>query len=253
VKTVLVAQPAAGSVFVKRSYDAALKAIAADDRDHMGVPIRPEHSILTKNFNDCVAGCLNGGYDYFAMLHADVSAADGWLTALLREMNTAGVDVIHAPVCICDGGGLTSTAVACDEGDWDLPRRISTTELKQLPATFTVEDVRRELEPDARWLLPNTGCMVIRTRVLYDFPGFEIKDRLYRNHAGEWGADFLPEDWNFGIWCGRNDIAVAGSTIVETNHHKRVPVSSGIAYGQSTDMIYQRVKQAFAKGHTNEV
>lgn len=234
---VLIAQPGYGPV-EPESWAAASKAVSKGD-GHQATILRTRSSLLAHNFNDCLAVCLNNSYDYFAMLHVDMNVPAGWITKLMVEMDECECDVIHAPAAIKDGRGLTSTAIAYADEDWGLTRRITTTELNNLPETFTVETIRDHLDADAKWLLPNTGCMLMRADSwLKDFPGFEVRDRIRRHTEEIWVSEVLPEDWNFGLWCGRNGIEVAGTRKVVTEHFGRVGHSSNQTWGQETDSFW---------------
>lgn len=246
---VLIAQPGYGT-FETESYYAGQKALINTDTYSASV-VRTKSSLLAHNFNDCLVKALNEGYEYFAMLHTDIAVDAGWLNVMLDEMASLNVEVMHAPAAIKDIRGLTSTAVAMAPDDWALPRRLTVKELKRLPETFTVADVRKEIEPDALWLLPNTGCLVFRADTwARDFPGFNIKDRVFRHSSGQWCSDVLPEDWNFGLWCGRHGIEVAGTTKVVTKHYGRVHFQSNAEWGEERDEFYYQIKSEFERAET---
>jgi len=238
MKRALLAIPTYGSTQPESSV-AAQKCRDPQDENMASVTLWMQtRSLLAYNFNDCVATCLNNGFDYFAMLHSDVAAQDGWLSILLEEMLDADADVIHAPVAIKNHDGFTSTAIAYVDDDWSPKRRITTTELQQLPWTFDVDTIRRHLDSDALWLLPNTGCLLMKADSwLKDFPGFTIRDRI--QHCGDiFSAECVPEDWNFGFWCGRNGLRVAGTRKVVTKHYGRAPHPNNQPWGHETDIGY---------------
>lgn len=234
---ILVAQPGYGMI-ENESYLAAAGPLASGSEDHATV-IRTRSSLLAHNFNDCLAVCLNNGFDFFAVLHADMAADKGWVTTLKDEMIAASVDVMHAPAAIKDGRGLTSTAIAYNDDPWQVLRRLTTAELNALPPTFTVGAIRDEIDEHARYLLPNTGCLLVKAEPwLKEFPGFEIRDRLRRVDNSTWVSEVLPEDWNFGLWCGRNGVAVGATRKVVTHHYGRADHPSSTVWGENVDRFW---------------
>lgn len=240
MKRILLAQPHYGPI-ESESYLAAQRC--RDKNHNIEVTVcRKTCSLLAHNFNNHLTACLNNDYDYFAMLHPDIEAQDGWLSLLLDELELVDGDVIHAPVAIKNQDGFTSTAIAYEDDDWSLKRRITTTELQKLPETFDAEIIRHHLDQDALWLLPNTGCMLMRAGTwLKDFPGFTIRDRVHRE-GDCWLSDVLPEDWNFGFWCGRNGVEVFGTRKVITKHYGRMAHPSNQAWGHATDIGWEAAK-----------
>src|SRR5215471_18433913 len=116
-------------------------------------------SLLALSFNALWCRALNlakaGGLDYFAMLHTDVGPNNGWLDALVAELDATGLDVLSVVVPIKDPRGVTSTALARDDGDpFGVFTRLTMQEVFRLPETFTSADV------GGRPLLVNTGCWV---------------------------------------------------------------------------------------------
>lgn len=220
------------------SIDAEQRAI--DPRVHrVALRIsRMRRSLLASCFNALVAQCLNtGGYDFFAMLHADLVPDAGWLSVMTREMCAHDLDVLHAVAPIKNHEGLTSTGIAHGEEPWQRVRRLTMREVHDLPTTFTIQHVRERIDADARWLLPNTGCLLVRTRVLEDFPGFQISDRLVREFDGRWRDQCLPEDWNFGLWCGVMRIAIGGTRAVRLAHYGRHAWPNDQVWGLEHDLV----------------
>jgi hypothetical protein len=210
---------------------------------------------LANNFNRGVATCLSNGFEYFAMLHTDLAAQAGWLSIMMDEMEQTDADVIHAPAAIKNHEGLTSTAIAYEDDVWSCKRRITTTELQTLPETFDISTIQHHLDADALWLLPNTGCILMRADTwLKDFPGFTIHDRIIRD-GDTWSQDVVPEDWNFGYWCGRNDVSVFGTRKVVTTHYGMYPHPNNQAWGLKIDTGWQVEKEngKFTKTLTTEL
>ena len=80
-----------------------------------------EGSLLASNMNKLWCRALNDcrkgqAPDYFAMQHSDVQAEDFWLDTLADELEAKGLDVLGVVVPIKDRLGLTSTALARDDG-----------------------------------------------------------------------------------------------------------------------------------------
>jgi len=236
---VFVAQPAYGAgQFERESYDAPDSAI--DQLEELA-KLPYESSLLANGFNKCLCACLNlGDYDEFCLLHGDVIPwpQEGWLETLIAERDAHGLDVIHAPCAIKDGRGLTSTAIAVSADPWANKRRITTTELHHLPETFTIDDVRRIIEPTAVVLLPNTGCLLFSAKAAWldRFPGFAILDRIDPPDAeGKRLARVVPEDWHFGHWAHDQGLRVGGTRKVTPRHVGKMPFMTEVAWGKPHD------------------
>lgn len=169
-------------------------------------PIVSWSSLLTYTFNTLWSFMLNnrkgvgvtsGGeaevvkpMSYFAMIHDDIKPEDGWLDTLVEELEANDADMVSAVVPIKDHLGLTSTAVDSTGDNWN-PRRLTLTEVFELPETFGDKDVGGPL-------LLNTGLWVIRTdRDWTDKLIFRQQDEMRINGDGHWEAHTKPEDWDF--------------------------------------------------------
>lgn len=220
MKQVLLVQPGYSGL-EPESYHAAQLATVRRDTCKVGI-MRPCASLLAHAFNLGAAYCLNNKYEYFAMLHGDIAAPAGWLDTLLDIVDSGMCDVIHAVAPIKDHRRITSTAWAYWDDQFAPVRRLTVKELAKLPETFTVEDVRTGIDADAKRLLPNTGCLVFRADTWFRrFTGFTINDQVATLDGDEYSVDVMPEDWNFGHWCGRNFLKVAGTTAVKVQHFGR--------------------------------
>ena len=236
MKRVLLVQPAYGKI-EPESYHSAQLATKRKGDVSVGI-MRPCASLLAHAFNLGAAYCLNQKYEYFAMLHGDISAKDGWIDTLLDTLDT-GVDVVHAVAPIKDHRGLTSTAIAFWDDQFEPVRRLTVSELTKLPEVFTITDVQQNIDPNAKRLLPNTGCLCFRADTWFKrFPGFTINDQLATMDGNEWAVDVMPEDWNFGHWCGRNFLTVAGVTNVDLRHYGRWSFTTSAKYGWEIDEHY---------------
>ncbi len=218
------------------------QAVLESGRDDLFVYTwRSENSLLAHNFNICLQKCLAmGDFDFYAQIHADIGADKGFLGTLLDQIETHGHDVIHAVVPIKNNSGLTSTAIAYSDDEWALERRITMTELSELPKTFDILNIRNEIDSNAVRLLPNTGCLMLRLgEWVDDFPGFEIKSRLTRDDESNVKAETVPEDWNFGHWCARNGVTVAGTKAVGIGHWGRWQFRNDEVWGQRVDEAWR--------------
>lgn len=239
MKRILIAQPSSGRVEPEASRALTMATKNGLDGQIEVAVSRPRSSLLSHAFNLSVAHALNDKYDYWCLLHEDIWPDDYWLDLLLQQMHTHDLDAIHAVSPIKDTRGVTSTAVAYSGDRYAPVRRITTTELQNLPVTFGIDELRQSLDPDADRLLPNTGCLLLCADTwLKDFPGFTIHDRVIR--AGdEWGVDVCSEDWNFGHWCAENSVAVGGTRAVKIYHLGRHGYTSACGWGTwKTDQHY---------------
>jgi hypothetical protein len=243
---IFLGQPCYGMIEFEAA-DAVEDALA-DDLRHEVRSIRMSSSLLANCFNTLLVTCLNaGGFDYFALLHSDVSPSRGWLDTMIAEMGCYNLNVLHAPCALKTMNGTTSTAVAYSDDPWSAVRRLTVRELAKLWPTFTAGILREQLDPAIKHLLPNTGCMLIKIGPWLDaFPGFEIEDRIVEVRPTDRHADVLKtnaqvisEDWNFGFWCAANGVNVGGTTKVRTDHIGRFPFTTkNLEWGRDRDETY---------------
>lgn len=210
----------------------------------------PQSSILTHAHNRCVAYCLNNGpYEFLAILHSDHAPPNGWLGAMVAIMKDRNFDVLHGVAKLKSDCGHTSTAIAYSDDIWHKKRRITSKELQKLPAVFDITDVRRELAPEACYLLPNTGCMVMRADTwLKDMPPFHIHDKFDTNKNGEVESRFVSEDWNFGFWCGREGLSVGAVVLPSHAHIGPHRYCADEPIGDETDTTWERDCEMSAAG-----
>lgn len=207
---------------------------------------RSQSSLLANNFNGCVVTCLKAGkFDYYCQIHSDIEASRSFVAVLIDELEKHNLDAIHAVVPIKHNAGMTSTAVAYSDDEWDVVRRITMKELAKLPTTFDIETLKEVYDPNAIRLLPNTGCLLMRVDDwLKDFPGFEILDKIVRNEEGGWDDKVVPEDWNFGHWAARNGVKVGGTKAVKITHWGRQGYPNNEQWGEETDSHWLSKKAA---------
>jgi hypothetical protein len=233
-KRVFLGMPYNGKI-EPETWDTALDAL----KSPKGLNVyawRSNWSLLERSFNDCLEKCLNrGDCDYWLLLHSDLGLSHGFLPAMIAEIEHHDLDALHAVVPIKNSEGLTSTAVAYSDDPWDTVRRITTTELKSLPDTFDIDTIRERYDPNAKILLPNTGCLMFRIGDwLNDFPGFAGHNRMML-YGDTWKAEVVPEDWNFGYWAAANGVRVGGTKAVVTKHYGRQYFPNNDAWGHEVD------------------
>lgn len=217
------------------------RAVAQCTRRHYVSPKEHAFGDISHNFNVLWASALNeraeAGYTHFAMVHADINPQDGWLDALLDEMDRVDADILSVVIAIKDNRGLTSTGIR-RPGSWGC-RRLCMTEIMALPPTFCAADLA-ELEPDVAtghaFLAINTGLWVCRLPGAGwpdAFPGFSSRHRLaWRDHVCY--ADFDSEDWRFSEWAANQGLRVFATRAVYATHHGDMGFPNDSAWGSWT-------------------
>lgn len=153
----------------------------------------------------------NRGATHFAMIHSDVCPENGWLTTLLDELTALDADVVSAVVPIRDERGLTSTAVY--SGDPWRRRRLTLTEVFNLPETFSGDDLGKRL-------MVNTGLWVCDLRrewcdeVLWD------SEKRIINRNGNRIAEVISEDWLFSHWLNERGGSLYATRKVQLEHDR---------------------------------
>lgn len=211
---------------------AAVGAFRASDRDDTKVLLRlVSHSLLAHGFNQLWCKALNEaaarGLTHFAMIHSDIEPPPGWLDALTDELEAKGLDVLSAAVPLKDPRGLTSTALASDDGDpWRTHCRLSVAEVHRLPETFTPADL------GGRKLLLNTGLWVCKFDP--DWASqvhFTITDRIVRGADGEYAAEVDSEDWHFSRQLNALGLKLGCTRKVLVDHRGHYPFTSAAPWG----------------------
>lgn len=128
-----------------------------------GKVIQDQFSISFGSTNIFFACALNAqefdGMDltHLVSLHNDVVPEQGWVDILMDEMERTQADFLSVVLPIKDLHGLSSTAIDSLNDPFCVERRITMTEVYQLPPTFSAADCGY---PD-RPLLVNTGCWIM--------------------------------------------------------------------------------------------
>lgn len=187
-------------------------------------------SALTRNFNALLLRFRKqpAGAKFFAMHHADISVAPGWIDTLVEELEKHGADVVSAVVPIKDPHGLTTTGVFSKDGN--SLRRYTMSEVMRFPETFDASTARpveltaeeKLFTPEAlatKWpdttgqaLAINTGLWVMRADVPWlDKLVFKFEDEFVKGEDGEYTAVCRSEDWLFS-----EDLATFGAKVMAT-------------------------------------
>lgn len=128
-----------------------------------GKVYQDQFSISFSGSNIFFATALNAqqfdGMDitHLVSLHNDVVPEPGWIDMLADEMEKTGADFLSVVLPIKDLHGLSSTAIDSLDDPYQVERRITMTEVFNLPPTFDAADCGY---PD-RPLLVNTGCWIM--------------------------------------------------------------------------------------------
>lgn len=195
-------------------------------------------SLLAENFNILWCEALNRvnkgeRIDYFAMLHDDVGAGEGWLDTLIEELEAKQLDILGTAVAIKDGKGLTSLAlhngpIASTEDEFELwlescgveHSGLNSEGRAKLLAAYaawyqrtcdwrpfcrlSMYDVFQlpetfTSEDAGRPLLINSGCWVCKFDMRWATKvHFEVNDRISLDPKKNiYHAQVEPEDWYF--------------------------------------------------------
>lgn len=194
-------------------------------------------SALCWCFNTLWAEALNDKtFDYFLLLHADIIpvAPQRWITKLIGEAERAHADLLSVVAPLKAPHGFTSTALVSDAHPQY--RRLTMTELAQLPETFRGADLARvygwENEPNTR-LWVNTGCMLAdlrHHRDAWEEMYFKMIDKVERQN-GKFVATFQPEDWDFSEQAHARGLAVAATKAITLLHHGATDYRNDTVWG----------------------
>jgi hypothetical protein len=137
-----------------------------------------------------------------------------WIDTLLEEMAAHDADFISAAARIKDDRNLTNMGIQIP--NQPNVRRITMTELFELPETFGVADT---IYPD-RWPAFNTGaCLVKAGPWMEKFEGFRVNNWFTCGETGDKRyAQFYPEDWGFTSWLHTQGLKVMATRKVKTWH-----------------------------------
>lgn len=167
-------------------------------------------SALCYTFNSLWCEFLDGDYDWFCMVHADISPeGPDWLERMLSVADAYDVLSVVSPLKTF--GGMTSTAV--DSDPWR-PRNLGQTEIAELPPTFDNELIKSLY---GHRLLINTGLMLVRKGDWCKDWAFNFEDGIAFDGEKHTAA-FKPEDWNFSRFLDERGLRYAATTDVHLLH-----------------------------------
>lgn len=217
-------------------------------------------SLLANGFNQALAHASQmrdaGLIRYFAMCHADIVPEPGFmdkLFGLIRETQADVVSVVvpikNAPLdkgdvatgpdgrmyrmmvqATAEGDPSEATSTAIDgEDQWRPARRLSLTDLRNAPETFSGEDIGapgRLLVNTGLWIADLFGEWATRIKEVNGVEtlacAFSINDQIAvrRNDDGsaEYAAQVEPEDWRFSRYLNSIRAKVLATTAVSVNH-----------------------------------
>lgn len=189
-------------------------------------------SLLACNFNKLWCAALNMVHrgerlDYFAMLHDDIGAEDGWLDKLIDELEASNLDVLGVAVPIKDTRGMTSIALHHEGDNWEPECRLTMRDLYALPETFTSADL------DGSPLLLNTGCWVAKWNQEWcKQVHFEINDRIVFDVPHNC---FVPqvesEDWYFSRLLNELGLKIGCTRKIAVKHTGEIDFLNTHAWG----------------------
>lgn len=196
--------------------------------DHDVRRLIQQGSLLAANMNVLWCWALEEDPDYFAMQHADVEPAEGWLDLLVELLEAHELDVLGVALPIKDTRGLTSLAVARPDGDpWGVQCRLTLDEVHRLPPVFTSADLPGPL-------LINTGLWVCRWGPWAQEVHFSIRDRIVRKD-GRWTVEVEPEDWAVSRRMHALGLRLGATRLVQAAHRGEVGFGNWEPWGQPFD------------------
>jgi len=202
-------------------------------------------SLLANGFNSLWCQALNlaakGECNRFAMLHADVVPERGpWLDRLEKILQETDADVVSVVIPIKTTEGLTSTAIGDPADPWRTVKRLTMSEVVNLPQTFTAADCGFPGYP----LLVNTGLWLARLdrgnwqRKVH----FEIRDRIVVE-GQELKPQCIPEDWGWGRQMWELGVKVVATRALPVEHVGRMRYTNRTGWGQlAVDYNYDPIR-----------
>ena len=224
---VFVAAPSYGSV----EMESAIALLQTGGNTRSLVSAR-KASLLAMNFNTLWCQALNSrhlGFDYFCMIHSDIyPMVNGWVDALVSEIQTVGADVLSVIVPLKDDRGLTSCGWLDRKGH---VQRFTMAEVFAFPETFSA----KSLGVKDRTLVMNTGLWICRwDQEWIEKVHFEIRDNIVRDNEGKFKAVVLPEDWNFSQQCANMGVEIALTRKIPVKHIGRFEYLNTHIWGTAT-------------------
>lgn len=184
-------------------------------RHHSVKTVAMRGSLLANTFNRLWCDAVNGGYQFFAMLHGDVIPEVHWLDKLYEILQARDDDVVSTVIPIKTGQGVTSTAIDNPHNPWKPLFRVTMRELATLPETFTNVDLGY---PDNA-LLVNTGCWIARLKTPWARKVlFTIRDAIGERADGTLVPLVASEDWELSRQLHRLGVKYSATKAVKVKH-----------------------------------
>jgi len=139
----------------------------------------------------------------------------------MDELVANDLDMISAVVPLKNGKGLTSTATDHPDGPWGV-RRLTMTEVMQLPETFTSKDI--PFREDMSCLLLNSGCTLMKMNEPWaQGLHFRQQDRIvWCIKDGDWAPQSISEDWDFSRQMYHRGCRLGATRKVKLFHQNEV-------------------------------
>lgn len=208
---------------------------------HSGIGIIQDttgHSLLANCFNYHWANALNlqlagRNITRFVMIHSDIVPEDWWADKLLLELEETNADLLSVVVPIKDSRGLTSVAIDDIYDFWGVYRRLTMSEVMELPETFGISSCEKaKLCPTDRWrygnhLLVNSGCWACRFDMGWRNEThkdgslkvyFNISDKIQIGNNGKYETVVMPEDWHFSRQVNKLGCKILATRKVRLGH-----------------------------------
>lgn len=180
-------------------------------------------SCLPQAFNGLWCWALNGGFDYFVMMHSDIVPERGFAGKLLDILQRENADVVSAASPIKNAYGIFSCGIGEPGNPWAPLFRFTARQLARFPETFSAKDLGWDGFP----LLINTGCFIADLRKPWvrkeNADGeleicFEFRNRIVKGKGGTYGPDMEPEDWRLSRKLHAEGAKVLGTKAVRLKH-----------------------------------
>lgn len=205
-------------------------------------------SLLAFACNRLWCEALNGGYKWFAMLHADIVPELFFVDKLIDHAQKHDADIMSAVVAIKGPEGTTSTAIMGGDDNFTRYTRLTTKQVydDSFPEAFDLvaalhaldkqgHDVAEEAFERGR-LLVNTGCMVARLdRDWSPKVHFTINDRIVQQMDGTYAAHVESEDWFFSRRVAEEGGKVMATTAIKLQHVGSYAYNSHHTWGDAVD------------------
>jgi hypothetical protein len=237
----------------------ARRMLCAPSQTHEVLVADFSSSLLAQGCNTLLCMALNGGHDWFSLLHTDITPEPFWIDKLIAEAQRCGADMLSAVVPIKSFSGATSTAIplAPAAGGTRQFTRLTMAQIyhADFPPTFDIyaaaEALERLPEPLAIHDIPrlglwcNTGCFVCRLKPQRDWTKicFRIDDGLERV-GNIWREYNFPEDWHFSQAMADAGGKVFATKIVNLAHRGTIDFPSGV-WGQPRDTGQRFTRASF--------